>query len=304
MIQADQAIFTSIRTHTGEGYRIIAASSGVTVDERSELTRRSPSHDSLCSSADGAVAVIGYALQSGRYCVSYSRYAGREQTARGGQRVYTHMAILDDGRYRKFQYSPVAVGLSLAHAVGQTLTLKSEKLSVLELTVGNPDAEPKCSGFGTACDEEWLMRVVSAVLGGRQLVVAGAGSPLEMLEWVLRLLPLSMRAALSSSIAAKWSAGRGIQLAFVDEVARQKRPSLAGHGVELFDVGSDVGPGESDIDSRCAGYVRTLGRWWREDRLSDIVACTNKLTRQVDIVELDDLARGWSEKLQQVAESS
>ena len=49
----DQAIFTSVRTPMGEGYRIIAASKGLTAEERKALTKLSPSHDSLCKSDAG-----------------------------------------------------------------------------------------------------------------------------------------------------------------------------------------------------------------------------------------------------------
>ena len=47
-LACDQAIFTSIRTPMGEGYRIIAASRGLRPHEKQAITRSSPSHDSLC----------------------------------------------------------------------------------------------------------------------------------------------------------------------------------------------------------------------------------------------------------------
>ena len=48
LLTCDQAIFTSIRTPMGEGYRVIAASRGVRPNEKQSITRNSPSHDSLC----------------------------------------------------------------------------------------------------------------------------------------------------------------------------------------------------------------------------------------------------------------
>ena len=95
-VHADQVIFTSIRSPTGEGYRIGAASPGVRSDEKRMIMQRSPSHASLCDESPTAVACSFYRLSTGRHCVASSRYAGVEHTGRGGQRVYTHLVLLDD----------------------------------------------------------------------------------------------------------------------------------------------------------------------------------------------------------------
>ncbi len=99
-LYCDQAIFTSVRTAMGEGYRIIAASPGLRTDEKQAVTRNSPSHEGLCASQqtdayDGwpiAAASI-YKLTSGRLCVALSCSAGAEHTGRGGQRIYTHSVV-------------------------------------------------------------------------------------------------------------------------------------------------------------------------------------------------------------------
>ncbi len=93
-VLVDQAIFTSLPSSTGEGYRITAATSGVTAEERRELTRRSPSHESLIDEGEGVCGLLSLPLESGRVAVGVVRFAGREHTGRGGQRVHTHFAIL------------------------------------------------------------------------------------------------------------------------------------------------------------------------------------------------------------------
>ena len=50
----DQAIFTSLRSKMGEGYRIVAAGRGVSADEKQAITRYSPSHDALCGLTSAA----------------------------------------------------------------------------------------------------------------------------------------------------------------------------------------------------------------------------------------------------------
>ncbi len=53
-LNCDQAIFTSIRTHMGEGYRIIAASRGLRADDKQAITRYCPSHEGLCNDSPQA----------------------------------------------------------------------------------------------------------------------------------------------------------------------------------------------------------------------------------------------------------
>ena len=74
-LSCDQAIFTSVRSPMGEGYRVIAASKGVKPKEKQEITRNSPSHDALCISLeddrhDGPLAAAFYPLETGRLAVS------------------------------------------------------------------------------------------------------------------------------------------------------------------------------------------------------------------------------------------
>ena len=82
-LTCDQAIFTSIRTPMGEGYRIIAASRGLRPEEKQAITRSSPSHDSLCWPADKGTeetenryGAAFYPLPTGRFCVALSCYGG------------------------------------------------------------------------------------------------------------------------------------------------------------------------------------------------------------------------------------
>ncbi|RME37117.1 MAG: hypothetical protein D6788_10140, partial [Planctomycetota bacterium] len=93
-VECDQAVFTSLRTPMGEGYRVVAASAGVRPEERRVITRVSPSHDSLCDdgreSKERVRALACYPLPTGRLCIALSLPAGNEHTGRGGLRVYTH----------------------------------------------------------------------------------------------------------------------------------------------------------------------------------------------------------------------
>ena len=119
----DQAIFTSIRTPMGEGYRIIAASLGIRSDEKQTITRHSPSHEGLClgqtdttRSFGGAQGAAFYPLPSGRFCVALSCPAGAEHTGRGGQRVYTHNVVIRADDWSLLGYNPFNVLRAMAAA--------------------------------------------------------------------------------------------------------------------------------------------------------------------------------------------
>ncbi|MBN1361535.1 MAG: hypothetical protein JW993_13135 [Sedimentisphaerales bacterium] len=141
-VPADQAVFTSVRSPMGGGYRIVAASPGVRADEKAEMTRRAPSHASLCGDGPDAVAdepdavgLLAYPLASGRYCVALSQYAGWEHTARGGHRVHTHIVVLDRQAYLEFGCNAVRVHAALKEAVGGRPILKPPpKLGQLSLS--------------------------------------------------------------------------------------------------------------------------------------------------------------------------
>ncbi|MEW6253059.1 MAG: hypothetical protein AB1716_20665, partial [Planctomycetota bacterium] len=85
----DQAVFTSLRSRVARGYRIVAASAGLSEDERRELVQRAPSHGNLLDSSAAAAACAGWLLRSGRYCLLSVGHDGPEPSGRGGLRVVT-----------------------------------------------------------------------------------------------------------------------------------------------------------------------------------------------------------------------
>ena len=133
---AEHAVFTSIRSPLGEGYRLIASSAGISAEEKKEIIRRSPSHGSLCESASSSRALSSYSLASGRQVVAISCFAGREHTGRGGHRVYTNITVLDGPQFRHFNWDPILVQTAVVDALGEEPNLKPPAmLPRLELTL-------------------------------------------------------------------------------------------------------------------------------------------------------------------------
>ncbi|HOW71879.1 MAG TPA: hypothetical protein PKY77_14865 [Phycisphaerae bacterium] len=247
VIQCDQAVFTSVHSQMGEGYRLIAISPGLRPDEKVEITQRSPSHDSLCDSGPHAVGMLAYAMASGRYCVAYCSHAGREHTARGGQRVYTHMVLLTPADFTAFQNNPVRIHALLADLVSrQGPMLKVvPRVERLGLPVMKPSWGKGCGGFrppASQAEAEWIWSMADALQSGRRLVLAGVREPLRLLEWAVLCLKLRVRRGMDVSAGLKYAPGRRMQLVLLPKEDAQTQRLIAGQDVELRRVGQPAPP--------------------------------------------------------------
>ena len=86
-VTCDQAIYTCIKSPTGQGYRIISASPGLEPSERGEILRRTPAVNGLCIDDADAIGVSFFPLSSGRHAILHTCHAGMEPTGRGGRRT-------------------------------------------------------------------------------------------------------------------------------------------------------------------------------------------------------------------------
>ncbi len=286
-VLVDQAIFTSVRGPMAEGYRIVAATPGVTPAERAEITRRCPSHGSLCNDRPSAVALSAYPLDSGRYCVAVSRPAGTEHTARGGQRVWTHIAVLDDAAYRAFACNPVAVHATLCRADGpNATTAPSATLDPLRLS----SVPPTVSACPARIDSDWILSLSRAVLCDERLIVTGAEEDAAALDALVISLPLTVRQTLSVSCGLRYAATRRLQLSFVEQNRGHLQRVTRGQPVRLLDIAS-----APDTEREPYGdWLRLLGRWFDEGRMGEIAALAAAFTGNVSPAGLNCVARIWA----------
>jgi len=285
---ADQAIFTSIRTLMGEGYRIVAASAGLGVDEKMEIVRHSPSHGSLCDPSPAGTGLSSYRLTSGRHCVAHSHCAGQEHTARGGQRVYTTVAVLDQQAYRCFQYNPVRVWKVLSNSVTD-LTLSSLPAALDELSLALDERQPStsCTDAAESINAECLGHALSVLLADEPLVIIGAENAMEMLQWVLLALPVSIRQSISATAGLKFSPSRRSKLVLIDRRDAEKTQlALKRYGIRWLDAQA---PPQQSV-GRSERWVRLIQRLWRQGRRDEIVKLTERLSFDVQPAQLDRIA--------------
>lgn len=238
VVHAEQAIFTSIRTPMGEGYRIIACSPGLSVDERAEITRRSPSHGSICDSDPAAVALSSYRLATGRHCIAWTRYAGKEHTARGGLRVYTRIALLSTAGFHGFDCHPFGVLDALTSSIGGEPDLKSTSLPRLSLA-----ANPARTGTDESneltepdCELMQFRDLAHAVHVPEPMLVIAGENMTGLLRQVIDLLSIADRERLSCSANLYYAASREFQLTIIDRVTPETRRAVQGRDIRLIEM--------------------------------------------------------------------
>jgi hypothetical protein len=236
-VACDQAIFTSVRTRMGEGYRIIASSLGLKAEEKQAITRRSPSHDALCSREPDAEGIGFYALPTGRLCVASSGYAGVEHTGRGGQRVYTLNVVFSPKDFGFFGCNPFAVVRKLRTQGLLTPQLKPcNPLPGIRLSACDGEATTEESSWIAPLDSTTRQYLVHGLLNGGTLILCVAGDFARTAEALLMAVPGRARANVSLSAGVKFSAGRRHRFIVLSDDEGVTRRRIEGQPVVFLDA--------------------------------------------------------------------
>jgi hypothetical protein len=215
-IFAERAVFTSIRSPWGRGYRIVAASAGIDPDEKREIVQRAPSHQSICDAAADGCGLVSFTMQSGRRAVLLAQNAGTEHSARGDYRVHTHVLVLEPAAYRRLRCDPLLIR-SAARAVLGAEWLNDRPPPALPPLALAADAAGRAP-FSVpvrspeAGDLDGLLTVLLYVLDGRRILMHGPIDPLCVLAWVWTGVPAAVRDGLSLSCGLRFSSARSFPL--------------------------------------------------------------------------------------------
>jgi hypothetical protein len=221
----EQAIFTSARTDRGGGYQVVAASPGVSNEDRAALLQWGPSHDALLGETAAATSVNFHPLPSGALCISRTAMAGAEYSARGGRRLHTHCLLAPAEVLERFSNNPFAL-LRAAVAGG-----------MLQLTEPVPRRLPAVRLVGRAArlDRTLLARLrrglgadlfgvlMDLALSTGTLGIAVADAE-RLIAGLLSCLPVETRPAFSFSTGLRFSPRRPFRWVAVspDRAARQR----------------------------------------------------------------------------------
>lgn len=280
-VALEQAIFTSVHSPVGSGYRIVAASPGLTADEKREIVQRAPTHGNLCDASATGVGFASFELRSYRCAVFVAQHMGLEQTARGGHRVLTLALVLDRIAFRHFDCHPVVFEDILRRHVELQLPKGScTSLPVLQLMPPLPRALPsalravRLPPFDT---RERYLNILAAILEGRRLVVTNAPDPREILRWVTEAAPGAAREKLSASWGLKYSPARRFQLVFTNASAGERERLEQDTEFETFDWNARPAVVTCSPFQVWLDFVRQM---WREGRQSELDALAAPLIRE------------------------
>lgn len=270
-IVCDQAIFTSARGPAGEGYRIVAASKGLRIEEKQKITRCSPSHESLCAAtaSEASLGVAFYPLPGGRLCVAISRHAGAEQSGRGGQRVYTHNLVVSADDFESCAFNPFAIVRALPRVELDLQKLHTTQIiPQLEIAI-----DQNCFRF----DKQLLppavrMAAVQQFLNEQRVVLDLPADWLEWAEALVLAIPGPLRRKISFSAGVRFSAGRGHILSILHDEKHVLGSRAAAQGYQFFDAASTPVSAHSS-------WVDFVERHWSK---GDLKGLSNRTSRKYE----------------------
>ncbi|MCK4658445.1 MAG: hypothetical protein KAV82_02895 [Phycisphaerae bacterium] len=272
-VPCDQAVFTSIRTPTGEGYRLIASSPGLTGREKTEITKHCPSHGGLCGDDERATGLAFYQLPGERLCATFSCTAGKEQSGRGGLRIYTHAVVFDRQFLSAFAYNPFNIFQAMETAGLTTPELKRDKhLPAIELAA-TPTRDGVESGKAVArVGAEWLGYLLHTACNGERVIVSGADDPRDLIETVLLGIPGPFRADVSFGCGLRFSIGRAFTLTGVfGDITTTKR-IIRGQPLLLLHPALDLSPPPFERGA----WVRMVDDYWASKDCHALVEFTSQ----------------------------
>lgn len=270
-IVCDQAVFTSARGPTGEGYRIVAAGKGLRPEEKQKITRCSPSHESLCIPSEGTepAGVAFYPLPTGRLCVAVSRHAGAEQSGRGGLRVYTHNVLVNADDFAACGSNPLAIARAIPRVeLDLTKPTTSAILTPLELVV----EDAVCRFDPSLLPAAVRMAAALQFVEQKSLIVDLPGDWFSWAEGFVLALPAPLRGKTSFAAGIRFSASRGHCLCILHDKKKPlgSRSPLQGDG--YFDAKSSSAPPHSS-------WLAFVDRHWSK---GDLKGLSNRTSRHYE----------------------
>jgi len=287
-VRCEQGWFTSIRSPLGNGYRLIAASPGLSAAEKRELVACAPTHDSLCDQSANGRGLAAFRLSSGRWCLFLSRHAGREPTARGGWLVETHVLVLEPDAYQQFGFNPLCVQAARDVALLSPADTRRSCLPPLELTSGL--AATSAFDCAVAVDEpeiKQLSAVTAAVLEGTP-VIGTVANPARALGGLMTAVPTAIRSRLSISCGLRFTPTRAFTLVLTDRLSHERLRLAEEHGYRVIkEAAFTLEP------SAFEPWLRLAEDSWRRGGAAELDRISRQLTETCSAQALTQVAAMW-----------
>lgn len=263
-IAVEQAVFTSVPSPMGRGYRLVAASPGLTGDERREITQRAPSHGNLLDPGENATGLASFEIRGGRRCLFCSWHAEAEHSGRGGRRVHTQVVLLEQAVWEQFSFNPLLIEELVQAAVDRMAIPKADsRLSLLELpsptaVLSRVSAAPLPAATTETIDA--VVAIVALLISEQRLLAIEAGDGRSALRYLLEILPPALRKKLSFTCGMRFAPTRALDLVLTEGRREEVERIVRDQNYEAFAWNEPPEISLCDELSTWYGYIR---KTWR-----------------------------------------
>lgn len=272
-LQCDRAIFTSLPSPTGEGYRLVAWSPGLRPEERAELTRRAPSHGSMGDEEEGSRALVQFRLaSSGRVAWGFVRLSGAEHTRRGGGRVWTDFLLADAVAAGRAGHHPGQLRAALEAAPPLSKPVEGTSLPTARVV---PVVSGVAADLGNARTPQAVAMAASVaamLLQARSCVLAVGPAVLEVLDDALRMIPGAARAYVDACAGLRFSPTRGVKATLIRGLDPEVVRATRGRGTDCLDLTK-----QSPVVGEMAPWLALMSRWWNQGRSEEAIDLAQRL---------------------------
>jgi len=239
-VVCEQAVYTCLCNAAGQGYRIIAASGGLSPRDCGEITRYTPAMGGLCADTPEATGVSFFPISDGRFAVLYTCHAGKEPTGRGGRRTYTRIFVVRGDDLRRFRNNPFALVRAAEAEGGTTVDLTAEvKLPPLLLSPERGLATPAFEFAGAAVPGRWIAAATDRLLSGNAVAFSAGVEGTALAELILLTIPAPIRPEISFSVGVTFTVSRPHRLVILANVVAGTRERIAGTEYVFLDASGD-----------------------------------------------------------------
>lgn len=273
MVGIKQAVFTSARTDRGAGYRLVAATPGISPADQRELAVWGPSHDSLLEAGADFASLNFFPLSDGDYCLSRTTTVGWEYSGRGGAKVYTKCLLLPPAVLRQFGNHPLL--LARAAMTGGAWRVCDEARSALDsfdLPGPPPNAERASLARLLRQVSPWQVALlVQSAIGVPGTLAVGGPAPAELLiGGLLDCLPAECRPAISFSTGLRHSARRPFRILALPGDPITRRQLTRQPNVAVLDLAAE--PPRQPPANPWAGFIERALAEARIDLLAEALS--------------------------------
>lgn len=291
-VAVEQAVFTSVPSPMGRGYRLVAASPGLTGDERREITQRAPSHGNLLDPSENASGLASFEIRGGRRCLFCSWHAEAEHSGRGGRRVHTQVVILEPAVWERFAFNPLVIEELVQSAVDRMAIPKPDsRLPLLELPLpANPCSTVGAAQLPPAGPEtiDAIIAIVALLISEQRLLAIEAGDGRLAMRHLLELLPPALRKKLSFTCGMRFAPTRALDLVLTEGRREEIDRIVRDQNYEAFAWNQPPEISLCDELSTWYGYIRKI---WRIEGFASVRRQYDRLGGEATIESLRTIGR-------------